>query len=235
MENEKFRFEAQRIREAYARRCEGDRYSFFNPGHLFLVQERERRLLALLRETGLTSWQGRKILEIGCGTGLWLGEFIKWGVRPEQLTGLDLLPEVLVTARQHYSEKIGLVCGNGAFLPFASETFDLILQATVFTSILDQAMRRAVAREMLRVLAPRGYIIWYDYHVNNPWNPDVRGVTKGEIVRDLFPGCNIKLRRLTLVPPLARRLAPYSPLLCAFLERLPFLCTHYLGLISKRG
>ena len=36
-------------------------------------------------------------------------------------------------------------------------------------------MKQAVAEEMLRVLKPQGLILWYDYHVNNPWNKDVRG------------------------------------------------------------
>jgi len=232
-EPENFRAEEQRIRAAYARRREGDLYSLFNPAQLFLVQERERRLLELLRQNGISDLADVRILEVGCGTGLWLGDFIQWGARPELLTGLDLRTESLGEARSLHSEKVGLICGNGAYLPFVPETFDLVLQATVFTSILDKNMRVKVAQEMLRVLKPQGFIIWYDYHVNNPWNPDVRGVKKSEITEDLFPGGLVKLRRLTLAPPLTRRLARHAPLLCALLERLPFLCTHYLGLIRK--
>ncbi|MCS6927818.1 MAG: SAM-dependent methyltransferase, partial [Candidatus Binatia bacterium] len=63
-------------------------------------------------------------------------------------------------------------------------------------------------------------------------NPDVRGVKKQEIHR-LFPGCQIQLSRLTLAPPLVRWLAPYSWLACYLLSRIPWLCTHYLGVIRK--
>jgi hypothetical protein len=28
---------------------------------------------------------------------------------------------------------------------------------------------------MLRILKPEGMVLWYDYHMNNPGNPDVRG------------------------------------------------------------
>ena len=49
-------------------------------------------------------------------------------------------------------------------------------QATVFSSTLDRRMRQNIAREMLRVLKPEGIVLWYDYHVNNSRNPDVRGV-----------------------------------------------------------
>jgi hypothetical protein len=55
----------------------GDRYSWFNPGHVVLVQERERRLLGLLKRYGHESLQEKKIAEIGCGTGYWLREFIR--------------------------------------------------------------------------------------------------------------------------------------------------------------
>jgi hypothetical protein len=85
---------------------------------------------------------------------------------------------------------------------------------------------------MLRVVKPDGAILWYDFHVNNPRNPDVQGINNREIVR-LFPNCRIDLRRITLAPPLARLLAPYSLLICYLLERLLVFNTHYLGVIRK--
>jgi hypothetical protein len=41
------------------------------------------------------------------------------------------------------------------------------------------------------------------------------------------------LERITLPPPLCRALAPYSIILCCLLEKIPLLCTHYLGIIRK--
>jgi len=93
-------------------------------------------------------------------------------------------------------------------------------------------MKQRIASEMLRVSRGGGLILWYDYHADNPWNPDVRGVKKPEIYC-LFPGCRFDLQRITLAPPLSRSLAPYSWLLCCLLERIPWLCTHYLGVIQK--
>ncbi len=224
--------ETERLKAAYARRQCGDLYSWFNPGHLFIMQDRERRVLKLLKSLGLTHLGEQKILEIGCGTGHWLGEFIKWGARPENLTGIDLLPEQLVTARSGQSPKVGLVQANAAYLPFPPDNFDLVLQSMLFTCILDPFMKQVVAGEMLRVLKPRGLILWYDFHVNNPRNPDVQGVKRAEIHR-LFPGCQIELQRIILAPPLTRLLAPYSFLLCHLLEKLRLFNTHYLGVIRK--
>jgi ubiquinone/menaquinone biosynthesis C-methylase UbiE len=224
--------ETERLKAAYERRQCGDLYSWFNPGHLFLMQERELRTLTLLRGLGLSRLEEQKILEVGCGTGYWLGEFIKWGARPENLTGIDLLPERLATAQSILSAKVGLVQANATHLPFSPAKFDLVLQSTVFTSILDAAMKQAVAEEMLRVMKPQGLILWYDYHCNNPRNKDVRGVKKREI-HELFSGCRIELQRITLAPPLTRLLAPYSSQLCALLEKLRIFNTHYLGVIRK--
>ena len=226
------RAEEVRIRAAYARRKEGNRYSWFQPGQLFIVQQRERRMLSLLERTECAHLESKTILEIGCGSGYWLRELVKWGARPENLTGIDMLRDRLSMARQLCAPAVRLQCASAAELPFKNGRFDLVLQSTVFTSILDANLKRSVAAEMMRVVKEEGIILWYDYHVNNPWNSDVRGVNRREIAR-LFPGCNIQLEGITLVPPLTRLLAPFSYLACYLLEKLPPLCTHYLGVIRK--
>src|SRR5688572_22421140 len=224
--------EEARIRAAFARRQGDHRYSWFNPGHLFMVQERERRLLAVLKRNGFASLDSKKILEIGCGTGHWLRELIKWGARPEHISGIDLLPDRVAEAKRLSPERLSVQACSAVNLACPDATFDLVLQATVFTSVLDSTMRQQMASEMLRAVKDDGLILWYDYHVNNPWNPDVRGVKKREIA-SLFPGCRIELERLTLLPPLTRFLAPYSYMACYLLEKISPLCTHYLGVIRK--
>ncbi len=226
------RAEEARIRAAYARRVGDSRYSWFNPSYVFMMQQLEHRMLNLLRANGHAPFDSQKILEVGCGTGHWLRELVKWGATPERITGIDLLEDRVEKARQLCSPGIRIQCASGAQLPFASEEFDLVLQSTVFTSSLDSNLRRRVGSEMMRVVKPKGMILWYDYHVNNPWNPDVRGVKRSEI-GDLFPGCRIELQRITLLPHLVRWLAPYSLLACYILEKVPPLCTHYLGVIRK--
>jgi len=226
--------EISRIKEAYARRAiyVGDRYSVFNVASLFIIQGLERALLRMLKDNDLTSLEGKRILEVGCGTGGVLRRFIQYGADPANLYGIDLLADRIERAR-YLSPNVDFRCGNAEQLPYDDESFDIVMQFTVFTSILDPRMKRNVAREMLRVLKRDGIILWYDYHMNNPRNPDVRGVGKREI-QALFPDCSIDLRRVTLAPPLTRLLAPYSWLVCYLLEKIPLLCTHYLGVIRKR-
>ena len=116
---------------------------------------------------------------------------------------------------------------------FPDEMFDLVLQSTVFTSVLDPGTKQQMAAEMCRVLKTNGLILWYDYHMDNPRNPDVKGVKLREIAA-LFPRCEIRMQRITLAPPIARRLASHSWLLCYFLSKIPWLCTHYIGVIRKK-
>ena len=72
---------------------------------------------------------------------------------------------------------------------------------------------------MLRVLKTDGIILWYDYHMNNLQNPNVKGVKKKEIYK-LFPDCDVYLKRITLAPPITRAIVPSSWLACYFLEKL---------------
>jgi hypothetical protein len=62
--------------------------------------------------------------------------------------------------------------------------------------------------------------------------PDVRVVMR-QAISQPSPGCRIELQPFTLAPPLARLLAPYSWLVCYVLEKVPFPCTHYVGVIQK--
>jgi SAM-dependent methyltransferase len=226
--------EERRIYEAYARRRSGSLYSRFNDAYLFMVQERERCFLRLLARYEFRQLENKRILEIGCGNGDLLRDFIKWGARPQNVFGIDLIAERVAEAINICPNAVDIVRGNAASLGFPNDAFDVVLQSTVFTSVLDADMKARIAAEMLRVLKPTGLIIWYDYHMNNPHNPDVRGVKLREI-EALFPKCEIRMQRITLAPPIARRIASYSWLLCYFLSKIPWLCSHYIGVIRKKA
>lgn len=228
--------EVSRIRAAYARRNQAvpeDRYSFFREENLLVHAELQKGILRLLRRFRHTELNQEKVLDVGCGRGFWLRQLIQWGATPNNLFGIDLLEERIQVGKEFCPLGVTLQWGDASNLEFEDGTFDLILQFTVFTSILDLGMKKKVATEMSRVLKPRGAVLWYDFHVNNPHNPDVRAVRKNEI-RQLFPGCQIHLRRITLVPPIGRFVARYSPLLYTLLSRTRILSTHYLGLIEKK-
>jgi hypothetical protein len=95
-------------------------------------------------------------------------------------------------------------------------------------------MRQAAAREIWRVLRPRGHLLWYDFRFLNPRNQEVRPVGRREVSK-LFPDAVVRLRSMSLLPPLARPLAPVSILACDVAAAFPFLRNHYAAGLAKPG
>ncbi len=229
------RGELDRIRQTYEHRrnsIPADRYSRTNPGHLYALHEREATMAALLRAAGLQSLAGLRILDIGCGRGATLRQYLEYDADPARLWGIDLLPGF---TQQAYSSRpdLHLACASASELPFGDGSFDFVSQFVMFTSVLSIEMRQRIAREIHRVLAQRGKFLWYDFAYNNPKNPNVRGIRLAE-VRQLFPGFTISSRRITLAPPLGRAIGRLGPASYYAASKMRFLCTHYLCLLEKR-
>jgi SAM-dependent methyltransferase len=172
----------------------------------------------------------RSVLDVGCGSGQQLAEFLQWG-RGCSLHGIDLVEDRILAARARLASA-DLCVGDACRLPWPNATFDVVTQFTVFTSVRDKDMKRQIASEMLRVSKPDGLILWCDFRYNNPRNSNVRGIEAKEI-RSLFPGCVVKLEKIGLAPPLARAVVPVSWIAALMLEKAPFLRTQYLGTIRR--
>lgn len=221
-----------RLRTEYADRArrfaESDIYSAFNRANLFAIQSRQRVTLDALRAHGVRSFSGQRIFEMGCGSGGVLREYRWLGADAANLFGIDLLPDRLREARQSQPEA-GLANANGQFLPFPAASFDLVLQYTAISSILDMDLRREICAELLRVTRPGGLILSYDFWLN-PTNKQTLGLRPTEI-RQSFPGCDIRFHKITLAPPIARRIVPLSWPLALLLESLGLFNSHYLAAI----
>ncbi len=209
-----------------------DVYSWFNQANLFTLQQRQRIVLAALQKKGITNLPDLNIFEMGCGGGGVLTEFLNFGASPHNLYGMDLLADRLTHAKSQLPASY-FVNADGQNIPFSSHSFDLILQYTALSSILDPQLRQRIATDMLRVLKPNGIILWYDFWLN-PTNPQTRGIRPAEI-RGLFPNCNFELHKITLAPPIARRIVPLSWGLALFLEGIKIFNSHYLGVITPKG
>ena len=85
---------------------------------------------------------------------------------------------------------------------------------------------------MWALVKPGGGVLWYDFVYNNPRNPDVRGVPLKHI-RELFPRGKIYSWRITLAPPISRRVTRLHPALYAVFNLFPILRTHVLCWIQK--
>jgi SAM-dependent methyltransferase len=225
--------EAQAVRERYARRLPQDpRYSLLNPAALLAFQERQRAMLALFKRLGWADLSALKLLEVGSGTGSNLVECVLMGFAPEHLSGIELLPERHAMARARLPEAVSLAQGDALVLMPAAGSADIVLQSTVFSSLLDDAFQQRLAAAMWVAVKPGGGVLWYDFTVDNPRNRDVRGVPLRR-VQALFPQARVQAQRVTLAPPIARAVSRLHPSLYTVFNALPPLRTHLLCWIAK--
>jgi ubiquinone/menaquinone biosynthesis C-methylase UbiE len=131
-----------------------------------------------------------------------VANYLRWGARLADLTGVDLMHHRLQTARDRTG--LAAVQASGSQLPFAGAQFDVVCQNVVFSSIVDPLLRVEVAQDMRRVLKPGGWLLWYDAERTRGGDAHFLPVPRAE-VRRLFPGVKWRWRRLTTDLGLIRR------------------------------
>lgn len=230
--------EEKRIIQVYASRDNDRKYSLYGwhkPDSLLNEYSFRSATATMLKSAGLLEdLSSIEALDVGCGTGGWMRTLLEWGATPEKLHGVDLLEDRINRAKL-LSPGLDFRKASAWPIPFDNESMDLVCAHTVFSSILDFAARKKLAKEMLRVSKPGGLIFIYDFRVSHPLNPDTIGIRSSEI-RLLFPGLGYNFRSLTLAPPIARFIAPISSSLAFFLESFfPFLRTHAIFIIKKQS
>ncbi|RZL68686.1 MAG: class I SAM-dependent methyltransferase [Variovorax sp.] len=225
--------ELQSVRERYDRRRPRDpRYDLLNPAALYAYQERQRAMLRLVAKFGVTDLSNIDLLEVGSGDGGNLLEWLRLGCSPRRVSGIELLHERHEAARTRLPAAVRLTLGDATAAPVEPSSCDIVLVSTVFSSVLDDAFQQCLADAMWRWVKPGGGVLWYDFTVNNPRNPDVRGVPLRRI-RALFPQGRVHARRITLAPPIARTVTRLHPSLYTLFNTLPLLRMHALAWITK--
>ena len=104
----------------------------------------------------------------------------------------------------------------------------MIVARLLFSSLPSPKLAAAVSAENGRLLRGGGWLAWLDLRYANPTNPAVHGLPVSRI-RRLFPGSKLELRTVGLLPPLARRLGPMTPIAYPALAALPPLRSHLVG------
>lgn len=155
---------------------------------------------------------GKRLLEVGCGCGKKTRALAALGFR---VVGMDIDPGALRGACER--ERLSVVRGDAAHLPFADESFDV----TVSISVMQYAGWRASMREVQRVLALGGLAIFVENLYGNPlaqayrtlrrlarWVPPSNQVPREYIRWDdaeamAFPGAAAFVMADHLVAPLA--------------------------------
>ena len=104
------------------------------------------------------SWEGRRVLDFGCGSGRLLRQFLD-EARLAEFHGSDIDEEMVSWVRKHLCPPIADVRVNGEQPPldYPDDHFDLVTALSVFTHIADGWSDWLL--EIRRVLKPGGLLI----------------------------------------------------------------------------
>jgi glycosyltransferase involved in cell wall biosynthesis/SAM-dependent methyltransferase len=239
--------DVRRIRAAYEQRdAQVSRPGYERPDYLTYLQDLEWQLLDALREAGI-ELGGAAVLDVGAGSGQLLHRLAEFGAA--RAVGVELMAARAAAARERYPN-LEMLEGDAADLPLEDAAFDLVTQFTCLSSILDPALRRAVAAEMWRVLRPGGAVLSYDLRpspapiaavgsalrrraqrTGGPlWTP-VEPLGADEL-RALFPGEEVVGRTVSLNVALPAGLRSRRGLALA-LGAVPALRSHRLAILRK--
>ncbi len=111
---------------------------------------------------------GSSGLDFGCGQGWYLGACADEGLT---MSGVDISDGQVQAARAFLDER-GLQADvkviEGGKLPFPDASFDFVYTINVVHHILDDEVRAASFREILRVLRPGGCLMMHEINIANP-------------------------------------------------------------------
>ncbi len=156
------------LREAITTRLPEDPVSIYDRftnlyDLMFRVNGYGRSLEHYLRENPLPLRVGARVLDAGCGTGLLTLAFLRVHERPADIASIDLSLRSLQTARRAVQKlpkgprrRVAFAQSNALALPFADETFDLVLTS----GVLEYLPLREGLGEFARVLAPGGHLVF---------------------------------------------------------------------------
>lgn len=222
----------EHIRDTYERyRLEGRSrlWDPANPGYARMMRDRDSAIVELMRLA--LPQTGGNVLDLGSGDGRLALVALDAGLPIRSWTGVDLDPESVTTSTAAYPWA-SFVQASGDDLPFPDAGLDVVVASALFSSFPSARLEAAVAAEIARVLRPGGRLLWYDLRVDNPWNRGVHGIGAARL-RELFPGWRMKLRRITLAPPISRRLGPMTRVAYPVLHWIPLLRSHLTGSLQR--
>ena len=121
------------------------------------TEERTNKELAYLK--GLLR-SGQHILDLGCGYGRYTIPLAEMGY---EIDGIDLTPSLVSKARgiaKEHNLNINFTIGDMRSLPFASESYDVIISMwNTFSELYELVDQIRAIEEMLRVLRNKGVAI----------------------------------------------------------------------------
>ena len=120
----------------------------------------------------LTSQYKGKILEVGCGEGLFLSRFLRFNPRAD-VYGVDTTNLCLGKAKERLAKEslkaAKLINAQAGALPFKNASFDAVICANVFICIDSLISVKAIIQEMSRLCKTQGKLVIEFRNSRNPF------------------------------------------------------------------
>ncbi len=212
-------------------------------------RERNKQLFRDFEKLLLLQLEGKRILDIGCGTG-GLGDLA--GPQCEHYVGGDFNWHVLQFSQP--KENLSFVQCNGVSLPFTENSFDIVFTFDIVEHLIGgKKWQNAFLKELKRILSPLGMIFfttpnfWYPYdaHTDLYFPQFLPGPIRDLYIRKLNPGFlkehtsfeEIKLMRPGVLKKAISEagLAPLHDLPCCLDQKEYWRIHPLLGLFTYLG
>ncbi len=108
--------------------------------------------------------RGGAILDVGCGTGVHLEMYQRYGCK---LCGMDASESMIGVARSRLGERAELRLGDATRMEYDPDSFDLVICMLALHE-MDHATRTAAISEMKRVVKSAGRLLFIDFHAGKP-------------------------------------------------------------------
>ncbi len=221
-------------RQYYARKGRDRNNVLTNPGALFQQIALQRSVIQALRTLNVDV--GWRILDVGCGSGDSLLQFLNLGFAPEQLHGIELLSDRVARGKRRLATA-NFVRGDASQMGYASECFDLVMESTMFIQLHDRTASAQIAQEMLRVTKPSGYLMLIDWRYSFGY-PEYTALSQKRIAQLFGVDRHTTLHcrtRGALVPPIGRVLSARLPSFYFLIQRVaPWLVGQVVTVLRKR-
>ncbi len=118
-------------------------------------------IIGMLIMLGKTKFPEYKILDVGCGAGDNLRFMTELRVKPENCYGIDLSRKAIDLCRALSPEAMHFQLGSALALPYAENTFDIVLCFTVLECFEDSDVRN-ISRSLRRIMKTGSILLVVD-------------------------------------------------------------------------
>jgi ubiquinone/menaquinone biosynthesis C-methylase UbiE len=206
-----------------------------NPEVLFQTLAFDRANITAFRKLRLDR-QKVRILDVGCGSGAGILQFLRLGFDPSKLVGVDM-DEGRISEARCLLPHVNFYCASADSMPFGDQSFDVVFESTMLGTLSSLPLLRSIAAEMIRVTKRGGFLVLSDWRYSKKGSGVKTAISRSQLNELFSIGSRttfVAKEDGALIPPLGRRISKAAPALYFLFQRLFPLASGQLTTVLKR-